>query len=212
MSTETFSDDRAQGIDVSHANGPIDWKKVMSAGYSFAYLKATEGGKFIDPMFERHSETLSQLGMTFGCYHFFRPSIDPDVQARHFMATVKGREGHLPPVLDVELAGSDPATLGDLLERWLCQVSSALHCEPMVYCSPAFWDEHVQFDYPWFRLWIAEYGVTEPRLPKGFSSWAIWQRSETGRVPGVLGDVDLDVAAWSHQDMIDRIGKRVGDA
>jgi len=32
-----------QGIDVSHWQGTIDWKKVKSQGVAFAYIKATEG-------------------------------------------------------------------------------------------------------------------------------------------------------------------------
>jgi hypothetical protein len=32
-----------QGIDVSHWQKTIDWKKVKSQGVAFAYIKATEG-------------------------------------------------------------------------------------------------------------------------------------------------------------------------
>ena len=41
-----------QGIDVSHFQGNVDWKKMEEQGISFSYIKATEGSSYVDPMFE----------------------------------------------------------------------------------------------------------------------------------------------------------------
>jgi hypothetical protein len=38
-----------EGVDVSHANGEIDWRRVKEAGIAFAMIKATEGSSFVDP-------------------------------------------------------------------------------------------------------------------------------------------------------------------
>ena len=40
-----------QGIDVSHYQGDIRWSRLPNAGVDFAYIKATEGGDYVDPNF-----------------------------------------------------------------------------------------------------------------------------------------------------------------
>ena len=36
------------GVDVSHYQGDIDWKKLESQGVMFAFIKATEGSGHVD--------------------------------------------------------------------------------------------------------------------------------------------------------------------
>ena len=45
------SQDPVRGIDVSHHQGSIDWTQVASAKIAFAFIKATEGRDFVDPLF-----------------------------------------------------------------------------------------------------------------------------------------------------------------
>ena len=44
-------DGERYGIDVSAHQGEVDWEAVASDGIGFAYLKATEGGDFVDRRF-----------------------------------------------------------------------------------------------------------------------------------------------------------------
>ncbi len=44
-----------------------------------------------------------------------------------------------------------------------------------------------------YPLWIADYGVAEPTLPNGWTTWLLWQYSETGTVQGIDCPVDLDL-------------------
>ena len=41
-----------------------------------------------------------------------------------------------------------------------------------------------------FTLWIANYGVKAPSIPKGWGDWTFWQDTEIGFVKGVEGRVD----------------------
>jgi len=45
-------------------------------------------------------------------------------------------------------------------------------------------------DYP---LWIADLDRNPPLLPIGWTTWSLWQHSQTGLINGIDGDVDLDV-------------------
>src|SRR5437867_1330928 len=60
-----------RGIDVSHYQGAINWDDVASGGISFAYIKATEGTNFVDPLFAQNWAGAEAAGLRRGAYHFF---------------------------------------------------------------------------------------------------------------------------------------------
>src|SRR5687768_1484289 len=66
------SDERypIRGIDVSHHQGAVDWKKVEAAGIDFAYIKATEGRDHRDPRFDANWRA-AEGALARGAYHFF---------------------------------------------------------------------------------------------------------------------------------------------
>ena len=53
-----------------------------------------------------------------------------------------------------------------------------------------------------YPLWVAEYtGNSSPRLPNGFADYVFWQYSESGSVPGIAGNADLDQFNGSRADL-----------
>ena len=104
----------ARGIDVSNWQGSIDWLQVAGDGYTFAFAKATEGTGFTDLTYAVNRAGTQGLGMRVGAYHFARPDGSGDAgvvasaiaQADHFVDVAQPRAGDLPPVLDLEQAGS----------------------------------------------------------------------------------------------------------
>ena len=42
------------GVDVSRWQGDIDWSELRRHGANFAYIKATDGGDHLDPMFREN--------------------------------------------------------------------------------------------------------------------------------------------------------------
>jgi hypothetical protein len=70
----------------------------------------------------------------------------------------------------------------------------------MIYTSPSFWrtylgDTRIFADQGYSILWIAHWGVSSPSVPAsnwGGKGWTFWQTGG-GPVPGISGDVDLDV-------------------
>lgn len=95
-----------QGIDVSHWQGRIDWKAVAGAGVRFAFLKATEGGDYLDPRFRENWEQASKAGVPRGAYHFMVWCRSAAEQAAWFKKSVPADPSSLPPVLDVEWNGN----------------------------------------------------------------------------------------------------------
>ena len=52
-----------------------------------------------------------------------------------------------------------------------------------------------------YPLWVPHYGVSCPRVPSGWSTWTIWQDSESGTVSGIGSGVDTNFFKGSHQDL-----------
>ena len=61
-----------RGVDVSHHQGEIDWPRLSGENNSFAFIKATEGGDFVDPRFAANWSAAGRAALRVGAYHFFR--------------------------------------------------------------------------------------------------------------------------------------------
>lgn len=180
------------GIDVSHYSGTVEWERVADAGYSFAYVKATEGVDGADPSFAAHWRRLPEVGLRRGAYHFYVTEDDPEAQARFFLDTVETGPGDLVPAVDVELIGhgTEPGLAGRL-RTFLERVETELGVRPVVYTSPKFWDANLGEGFGAHPLWVAEYEVESPRVPAGWTRWHVWQWKDSHDVPGVEKDADV---------------------
>jgi GH25 family lysozyme M1 (1,4-beta-N-acetylmuramidase) len=186
-----------RGLDVSHHNGIIDWPAVAGAGYSFAFIKATEGQNFTDPAFRRNWTGAGRAGLLRGAYHYFRPSIPVEGQLRHFLDVMGPLgPGDLQPVLDFE--ESDDVRASKVIERagiMLDGIRDGAGRDPIIYSYPFFYKYTLGDPTQWanvYPLWVAHYEVKRPALFGGWPFWSFWQYTSTGRAPGVRGRVDLN--------------------
>jgi GH25 family lysozyme M1 (1,4-beta-N-acetylmuramidase) len=189
----------ADGIDVSHYQGSIDWAKVKASGKSFAFMKATEGSTYTDPMLKTNWAGAQAVGIYRGAYHFARPSTGTAVaQAKYFVSKVGSMKdaGTLPPVLDLEVTGGlGPAALRSWTTAWLTTVESLTGRTPILYCSSYFCQDQLGNGaaFAHYPLWIANYTTASaPRMPLGWSSWTFWQNTSSGSVSGISGPVDMN--------------------
>ena len=186
------------GIDVSYAQGEIDWHAVRAAGVAFAFIKATEGAGIQDAQFARNRSAAKSAGIAKGAYHFFHFSDDPVAQATYFLASAKPQKGDLLPAVDVETAdGVSGSDLVSRLSQFTSTVEQALNGRRMiVYTNENFWTSTMQGSdaFAGHPLWIAEYNRDRAlTLPPGWDTWTIWQHDDAGTVDGIAGAVDLDV-------------------
>lgn len=182
----------AVGIDVSHHSGAIDWERVAAQRFAFVYLKASEGVDAADPTFADHWRSARAADLARGAYHFFVTEDDPLEQARFFLSRLELAPGDLPPVVDVETLGR--GTTGDLsskLRAFVDEVERVAGVRAMIYTSARFWDAHFDGSFGEHPLWVAEYGVEAPVLPRGWTTWTLWQYRETAATAGVEKGADL---------------------
>ncbi|MEM7480378.1 MAG: GH25 family lysozyme [Acidobacteriota bacterium] len=182
------------GVDVSRHSGAVDWQVIADQGFTFAVVKATEGVDLEDSAFQGHWPAIRKVGLRRGAYHFYVTEDDPVEQAEFFLRTVPFSSGDLVPVVDVELIGHNtPPGLAERLRTFLDHIEKRVGVKPMIYTSPHFWNRHLTADFGDYPLWIAEYDVAAPVLPKGWEQWHLWQSKGDATVEGVAKGADLNL-------------------
>lgn len=202
------------GIDVSHYQGNVNWAAVKSAGIAFAVAKATEGTGTIDQYFSANWEKIKAAGIIRGAYHFFHASQDPRRQAQNFLNVVAIGDGDLPPVLDIEVSDNvSGGTIISGIQIWLDTVEQATGRKPIIYTNPSFWNNYMNAAFGAYPLWVANYTTAgTPRMPNGWNNWLFWQYSQTGRLAGVPGNVDMDRFNGSADDLAAFVGGSAASA
>jgi GH25 family lysozyme M1 (1,4-beta-N-acetylmuramidase) len=200
---------RAKGVDVSNWNGSINWTKVAHAGYRFAFAKATEGTSYNDKTFTANRNGSEGAGLSFGAYHFARPTgknlaaatASAIRQANHFLAVAGPQPGELPPVLDLEATGNLPKQrLLAWTLAWVGQITARTGVEPFVYTSPLFWKgrlgDSTAAAAAGTGLWVAHWTAkSRPQVPArnwNGDGWRFWQWTNCVSVPGIRHCADGD--------------------
>ena len=188
------------GIDVARYQGTIDWRQVRRAGIAFAYIKATEGGDFVDPRFEENWRNARRAGVPRGAYHYYYFCRSAEEQARWFIRNVPRDANALPPVLDMEWNPLSPtctrrppaAIVRAEAQRFIQILEQHYGRRPVIYTTINFYrDTYIgrlrRVDF-WLRSVAGEPEQTYPGQP-----WRLWQYTGTGVVPGIDGPVDINV-------------------
>ena len=192
------------GIDVSYHQGNIDWEKVRSQGYEFAFIRIgyrgySKGSLSQDSMFEANIKGAKAAGLQVGVY-FFAQAINEEEaleEAEFVLKLLNGRKLDLPVVYDPETI-TDDAARTDNVSGVQFTKNTGVFCdrikeagyEPMIYAN-MLWEAYELdltelTDIP---IWYADYD-DKPQTPYHFSCW---QYSQDGNVKGINGTVDLDV-------------------
>ncbi len=188
---------RLDGIDVSEFQGDIDWQAAKAAGVVFAFARALEGDTIHDSQFAANWQGMKEAGVVRGAYDFYIADDSPETQVEEFTALVTLEPGDLVPMVDIESASlteSAPANLVSDFHRYLDLMEAHYGVKPIIYTDPDFWNENLDDSFGEYPLWVADYdGEDTPTLPEGWDDWVLWQHTDLGSVPGIDGDVDLDV-------------------
>jgi lysozyme len=193
-----------QGVDISHHQRRIDWEKLRAEGYAFAFIKATEGGDYRDPLFAANWAAAERAGIVRGAYHFFTFCTAGEKQAANFLAVAPPAEGTLPPVVDVEYHGNcarPPAedAIRAELAIFIERIVAAHGRRPIIYVTSRSYKELVASAFADYPIWARNIFL-EPRLEGG--AWSFWQYANRGRVDGVGGLVDLDAFRGSEEEFL----------
>lgn len=190
------------GIDVSRWQGEIDWRGVRASGASFAFIKATEGGDVLDPMFHANWAAARRAGVPRGAYHFWyhcRPAAE---QARWFIEHAPREPGALPPVLDIEWnhlsrtcpLRPDPTHVRAEMNTFIGMLARHYGKRPLIYVTPDFYRDNDLGRIRGGRFWLRSVAGHPEAVYPG-QDWTFWQYTGTGLVPGIAGHADINVFA-----------------
>jgi lysozyme len=194
------------GIDVSHWQGEIHWQKAKAAGLDFCFIKATQGVDILDPKFKGNWCESGNVGLLRGVYHFYEYTRDPIKQADFLLETTGSDPGEIGFVLDAEaMQARPPVTYSEDLRRFCEHIEQNSGNRPIIYMAFAFWSS-VCPAATWarrYRLWIANYNYTAPKVPLPWAPLSItfWQFTDRGPGP-VYGmqSKQVDMNIWRAYD------------
>lgn len=194
------------GIDVSRYQKEIDWAQVKASGVDFAILRLGyrgygTGAIVTDTYFEKNIQGALANGIEVGVYFFSQAINETEAaeEAQYCLDLLQGRYDITYPIIfDWEPYDSslNPRTEGlsdEMLTKCavsFCNTVRAAGYETMVYSNLTYFYLHFDLsklvDFP---LWLAQYN----RTPTFYYHFDMWQYSCTGTVPGIKGNVDMNI-------------------
>ncbi len=186
-----------QGIDISRYQGEVDFRAVKRAGTRFAFIKATEGGDYLDPAFVRNWRASAEAGLVRGAYHFMTWCRPAEEQATWFAANVPNDPYSMPPVLDLEWNNHstscpkmpDPEVALEQTRIMLAAMEAHSGKLPIIYTDINFHRDVLAGQGLENTFWLRS--VAANPAQKYFNQvWTFWQWTQTGTMPGIVGEVD----------------------
>lgn len=206
-------------IDVSRYQGTIDWAQVAAAGYKGAMLKTVStnsklskraDGLYIDPTFEDNYRNAKAAGLDVGVYYYTYATSEAmaDAELALLRQAVYGKELTLPVAVDVEdnkLGKLDKQSLTDLTAYALHEVEQ-LGFYAQLYTYTSFAKAHLFVGgaalLP-YDVWLADYTGKTPNVTFNYNAH---QHTSKGAVPGISGNVDLNVTTLNYPRIIRKKG------
>ena len=204
-------------IDVSRYQGLIDWAQVAAAGYKGAMLKTVStnrklskraDGLYIDPTFETNYRNARAAGLDVGVYYYTYATSEAMANAELALLrqALRGKELTLPVAVDVEdnrLGNLDKQSLTDLTAYALHEVEQmGFYAQLYTYTGYKYELDMARLSSRW-DVWLADYTGETPNVTFSYNAH---QHTSKGSVPGISGNVDLNVTTLNYPRIIKKKG------
>ena len=204
-------------IDVSRYQGEIDWAQVAAVGYKGAMLKTVStnyklskrsDGLYIDPTFETNYRNAKAAGLDVGVYYYTYATSEAmaDAELALLRQAVYGKEFSLPVCVDVEenkLKQLSTLDLSNLAAYALEQVEKmGFYAQLYTYTGYKYELDMARLSSRW-DVWLADYTGKTPNVTFNYNAH---QHTSKGAVPGISGNVDLNVTTINYPRIIEKKG------
>ena len=190
------------GIDVSSWQGDINWKKVKEAGCDFAFIRVgyqngKDGEIIEDKYFKTNIENAISNNIKVGIYFYSCAQTikESQAQAQWTIDKVKSYNISLPLAFDWEEWNSFADYklsfygVSELANAFINACKDNGY-EGILYSSKNYL-ETIWYEELFPNIWLAQYADSATYS----KSYKYWQMCNTGRIDGVNGDVDIDLAS-----------------
>ncbi len=191
-------------VDLSVYQDELDYQALAAAGVTVCMLRVGfrgygSGAIVEDEMFETHYKGAIKAGMKVGVY-FFSQAVDADEgreEAEFVLDMIKGHKIKAPVVIDTEFIADEEARTFDLDNETrtagvvgFCERVKEAGYTPMVYANRNWFVESLDMSQLLsYKLWLANY-AERPDFPYVYTGW---QYTDSGSVPGIPAELDLNV-------------------
>ena len=201
-------------IDVSRYQGEIDWAQVAAAGYKGAMLKTVStnrklskraDGLYIDPTFEANYRNAKAAGLDVGVYYYTYATSEAkaDAELALLRQAVYGKEFSLPVCVDVEenkLKQLSTLDLSNLTAYALEQVEKmGFYAQLYTYTYYSNMELDMGRLANRWDVWLSDTTGSTPKVNYRYNAH---QHNHHGCVPGITGDVDLNVTTLNYPKII----------
>lgn len=208
-------------LDVSRYQGKITldgWKQVKSAGYKGAMLKTVStnhklssrpDGLYIDPTFETNYRNAKAAGLDVGVYYYTYATSEAmaDAELALVREAVRGKELTMPLAVDVEENKLKPMTTLDLtnLTAYALEQVEKMGFYAQLYTYTYYSNMELDMGRLANRwdVWLSD---TTGHTPAVGYHYNAHQHTSKGSVPGISGNVDLNVTTLNYPRIIRKKG------
>lgn len=195
-----------KGIDVSSWQGKPDWPKVSNSGVKFAILRIHQKSG-TDASFEHNYKGCKSNGILIGGYKYSYAltSAQAIEEAENVISVLGGRGLDFPVFYDLEWAQQrslGKQAIENIAVAFLTRIKKAGY-KAGIYCNLDWYNNVLSDALKQYDCWIARYpasdnGSVQERLRPNVGVG--WQYSSKGKVPGISGNVDMDVFYKDYRD------------
>jgi GH25 family lysozyme M1 (1,4-beta-N-acetylmuramidase) len=203
-----YSDENIAGsklvIDISSHQGSIDWETLKTSQVDYVMIRLgyrgyTAGSLALDDNYISNITSANESDIPAGVYFYTQAvSYDEGVEeANYVLQNIADYDISCPVVIDTEKMEVDDARANDITNEartdavvGFCETIKAAGYTPMIYANRNWYAESLDMDRLGdYELWLAQYSNI-PDFPYLFKGW---QYTSEGSIPGITGDVDINV-------------------
>lgn len=192
------------GIDVSSHQGNIDWAFVKAAGINFAIIRvgyrgSQTGALVEDSCFKKNIQGATANGINVGVYFFTQATTEAEAVEEASMALTLCSGYNLSYPIFVDTENGSGAARANGLDKGTRTACVAAFCKTIanggrkagVYASKSWYNNKIDASaFSNYFIWVAQYNTTCNYKGK----YNMWQYSSKGSVPGIKGNVDVNIA------------------
>ena len=194
------------GIDISHWQGIIDFNQLKKTGVQFAIIKAGGSDKsfYKDSKFETYYSSCKNLGIPVGAYYFVGAccvsAIDGEADAKRFLQIIKDKKFEYPIYIYIETTQKNKKHGATDAVIAFCETLENAGYYAGIYASDisGFHDALQIERLNSYDKWVARYG----KSPQYVKEYGMWQYSSKGKLNGINGNVDLDIAYLDYESIM----------
>lgn len=177
-------------IDVSSWQGEIDFEKVRKSGISAVILRIGFGNLISqkDLRFDEYYTKAKKADLKIGGYYYSyaKDSEEAELEAKICYEIISNREFDLPIFYDLEEENRKYNATNKAIA--FCNFLKAKGYKAGVYSNYNWFKNYLDYEYlvAKYPIWLADWSNSN------HLNCDIWQYSETGRIDGINGNVDLN--------------------